>query len=533
MSLKRKRTVLTIKQKLEIVEKLEKGESANRIASDYSVGVQTVRDIKNNKAKIQEFVAASDSGEGPSKRKTMKSAKHPALDEALLKWFNQKRLEGTPISGPICTQQAQKFHESLGLKDPFNASSGWFTRFKQRHGIRELTIQGEQLSGNISAAHEFCPSFQRYVTDHNLSYDQIYNADETGLYWKCLPSRTLASEAEKRAPGHKSSKERVTVMPCANASGTHKLKLLVIGKAKKPRSFKGTEVTLPVNYCNQKGAWMDREIFHKWFHNDFVPQVRSFLAGRGIEQKAVLLLDNAPSHPDKSTLISDDGLITVMYLPPNVTALIQPMDQGVISTMKRSYRTTLLKSLIEEENLISLWKKYRLVDAVYNIADAWKHIKPVTLMRSWKKILPNTDVECDSEDEDNIPLMTLARKIRGFESVDDGNLQEWLNTDADDAGFQHLTDEEIIQQTLEHKTDDEDSISESDEEMNVSKIKHQSALDNTNSLLDYMIQVGFDYTDVVSVRKIRNSIRQKISEYEKQTKITDFFKRGSSSNASN
>jgi hypothetical protein len=36
----------------------------------------------------------------------------------------------------------------------------------------------------------------------------------------------------------------------------------VIEKDKKPRSLKGTEANcIPVHYCNQKGAWIDREIF--------------------------------------------------------------------------------------------------------------------------------------------------------------------------------------------------------------------------------------------------------------------------------
>jgi hypothetical protein len=61
------------------------------------------------------------------------------------------------------------------------------------------------------------------------------------------------------------------VMCCGNASGNHELKLVVIGKA--------------------KVFWV-------------------FLEERGLPQKAVLL-DNAPSHPRESILISDNGLITM------------------------------------------------------------------------------------------------------------------------------------------------------------------------------------------------------------------------------
>ncbi|GBM46052.1 Jerky -like [Araneus ventricosus] len=210
------------------------------------------------------------------------------------------------------------------------------TRFKQRHGIRQLNAEGERLSVDLTSADSFCAKFQEFIDEENLIPNQIYNADETGFYWKCLPTKTLASRKEKSAPSHKSSKERITIMCCGNDSDDHKMKLVMIGNAKKPRSFKGTESkNLPVVYFNQKGAWMTRDIFLRWFHEHFVPEVRKHLQAKGLTQKAVLLLDIAPPHPDESLLASEDRLITSKFLPPNVTTAIQPMDQGVISAMKR------------------------------------------------------------------------------------------------------------------------------------------------------------------------------------------------------
>jgi hypothetical protein len=122
-------------------------------------------------------------------------------------------------------------------------------------------------------------------------------------------------------------------MCCSNASGPHKLKLTVIGKAKNPCPFKRTETSnFPVHYCNQKGACMNRAIFKEWFDTKFVPQVCGHLQSKDLSEKAVLLLDNAPSHPNESFIKSEDGKIFVKYLPLNVTALIQLMDQGAIST---------------------------------------------------------------------------------------------------------------------------------------------------------------------------------------------------------
>ena len=64
----------------------------------------------------------------------------------------------------------------------------------------------------------------------------VFNADETGLFFKCLPEKTLAFKGEK-CHGGKRSKERVTVMVAANMIGTEKLKFMVIGKSVKPIVF--------------------------------------------------------------------------------------------------------------------------------------------------------------------------------------------------------------------------------------------------------------------------------------------------------
>ena len=42
--------------------------------------------------------------------------------------------------------------KNLRGRSNFQASTGWLKRFKSRHGIRELQIEGEKLSADSSAA---------------------------------------------------------------------------------------------------------------------------------------------------------------------------------------------------------------------------------------------------------------------------------------------------------------------------------------------------------------------------------------------
>ena len=158
-------------------------------------------------------------------------------------------------------------------------------------------------------------------------------------------------------------------MACSNATGTHKLPLMFVGTAQNPRCFKNVNKSaLPVKYYAQKNAWVDSGIFSEWFHKEFVPSVKKHMSEKSLQVKALLLLDNAPAHPDESVLLSSDKSIKAMFLPPNTTALIQPMDQGELESLKRRYQKSLLRKLLlldqEGDSMITFVKKINVKDAI-------------------------------------------------------------------------------------------------------------------------------------------------------------------------
>lgn len=99
-------------------------------------------------------------------------------------------------------------------------------------------ISGEILSNNAEAAKIFHDEIIEKIKTENFLLENVYNADESGIYWKSFPSLTLASREEKSAPGRKDCKDRVTFLFCSNAAGTNKIRLCMIGKSAKPRSIK-------------------------------------------------------------------------------------------------------------------------------------------------------------------------------------------------------------------------------------------------------------------------------------------------------
>ena len=100
--------------------------------------------------------------------------------------------------------------------------------------------------------------------------------------------------------------------------------MLVIGKAKNPRAFKNANI--PVEYKSSANALMTTKFFIDWFHQPLVPQVRMHLKSYDLSEKALLIIDNALSLGTVEELTSKDKRFTKLFLQPNCTALLQPMD---------------------------------------------------------------------------------------------------------------------------------------------------------------------------------------------------------------
>ena len=104
-------------------------------------------------------------------------------------------------------------------------SVGWLNNFKQRHQIRYRIQHGEAGSVPVTAEEEMkavrtlCGEYPE---------DDIYNMDETGLYWRSAVNRGLLSEP---LPGRKIDKSRITIALCTNATGSDRLPLCIIGHA--------------------------------------------------------------------------------------------------------------------------------------------------------------------------------------------------------------------------------------------------------------------------------------------------------------
>jgi hypothetical protein len=113
-----------------------------------------------------------------------------------------------------------------------------------------------------------------------------------------------------------------------NASGNLKLMPMLIHKSKLPvplrmiaKSLSGLGVTgyeldsLPIIYQSNGNCWMTSSLFNWWLHSYFVPEVKAFVKRKNLPARALLLLDNAPVHPNIAQIKSDDFELKIHFLP--------------------------------------------------------------------------------------------------------------------------------------------------------------------------------------------------------------------------
>ena len=344
----------------------------------------------------------------------MKLGKYEDVSAALLKWFTSKMDQGAVINGPLMIEKAQSFAKDMGYEG-FKCSQGWLTSFKERYNIKLRSIQGEEREMNISDVDAWHQTVWTEILQEYEAKD-IYNCDESGLFYRILPNRTLAFKGQKCAGG-KMSKERISIMFCSNMDGSDRVPLLCIGKAKNPRSFRG-HLTLPTEYRANKKAWMTSEIFTEW--------IRKFDSRMSLQNRRIaLLLDNCSAHPKS---VSGLKSIQMFFLPPNCTSVLQPMDQGIIRCFKHHYRTAINKKHIEaldKEQEFNL----TMLDALREAQRAWTKVSKETISNCW---LHMAFRDYQSPRELSLsPDDTEDEELRSYTAIDDDLLTSEIPTDED------------------------------------------------------------------------------------------------------
>lgn len=507
----KKRKVLSIEEKGAIIARIENGETNAALAEEFQLSHSSVTTIWKNREKIK---AAFNSN--LLKNKKLRQSTHNDIEKALLQWFTDKRSRGIPISGPLLQKKAEEFGKALGKED-YKCSESWIKRFRARNNIVPGKISGESGSVDVEVTDQWIKTVWPNVRK-NYEDEEIFNADETGLFFKLTPQTTLKFKGEK-CSGGKLSKDRVTVLVAANMTGTIKQKLLVIGKSKNPRCFKNVK-RLPVTYQSNNKAWMTSEIFTKFLQDWDKELTKS-------RKKILLLIDNCAAHPNVQNLVS----IELCFLPPNTTSVLQPLDQGIIKSIKTYFRKFLVMKMIENDNN-DCKMNINLLEAINLVSKAWDRVTAETIKNCFKHAgftSKNLEEPLETEsydEEDDLPLMEwLQVVVKSTEKIiSHEEFLDFVRVDENVETCGELTDEDILQTIQIPPPEEEEETVDGESESDFTPpnvLQAMQALSVVRNFIAFNNSVSEDLLQ--HVRKLELEFEQSMLKNKKQSKITDYI----------
>ncbi|XP_023565087.1 COX assembly mitochondrial protein 2 homolog isoform X1 [Octodon degus] len=388
---KKRRKAITLEMKLKIIAQHEGGKPVMVISRELGLSQSTISTILKDKKRISDAVKSS-----ASIKSTVITKKRAGpiddMEKLLVEWIEEQVQNRIPLSLLMIQAKARslfnmlKEHADPTYTQMFTASHGWFQRFKKRHNFHTVKVTGEAVCADIECAEAFKEELHRIIVEQKYLPEQIFNVDETSLFWKRMPECTYTDQESKAIPG---LRDHVTLLLGGNVAG-FKLKPFLIYHSENPRAFKNvSKHTLPVHYRHNKKAWMTSALFEDWFLNCFIPQAKEYCRQNNIAFKILLILDDAPGHPRHIGTMHPD--VKVVYLPLNITTLIQPMDQGAIAAFKAQYLRQTFAQAVEAtesgQTLLEFWKGFNILNAIQNIAAAWEEVTEQCMNFVWKKVL--------------------------------------------------------------------------------------------------------------------------------------------------
>ena len=176
--------------------------SCRDISKDQIGKTQAANILKEEKKLREEY--ENFQGKGFKHIKRSSQQKYKPINEILYTWFKKCESCGIYVNGPLLVEEAMNIKESLNSPElaSFTASNGWVEKWELSYGIKEKQISGESLDVPITTIE----SWMERMLELCKGYDDkdILNMDESGCFFKAIPTKGYAIKGKKRKGGKKS-----------------------------------------------------------------------------------------------------------------------------------------------------------------------------------------------------------------------------------------------------------------------------------------------------------------------------------------
>ncbi|XP_012247149.1 jerky protein homolog-like [Bombus impatiens] len=384
--------------------------------------------------------------------------KRSEIERAIYHWYLRCKERKVKMTGVDIQNEAREINHKLNGHPNFKASSTWLRNFKERYCITTKDIR-EYFEPAIPfiEGHNFKADFNRLLEEGGFTLKNVYNVAYTIVMWKAVSDETCILNHAKSTRNLKMCDGYVTALFCANATGCHKLPVLIIGNVPETHSlYKFKTEAFTTIYISNTSACMDSTIFKQWYKEHFLKSIEGRQRENGYEGKYLLLLDNTTLLHDINDINNIDPLVEVTSPPPNVSPHNQPMNCGVITCFKRKYRIELLKAIKPlsiyntEVEVIDLHKELSIWDCCRIVHDAWSHVEDSILISSWHSLLYSMDtwyIEfVEKDDIDAYKTVEFLHKLPGCEQCQKINVLHWFYIDTEYDVIHKVCADEVVRE---------------------------------------------------------------------------------------
>ncbi|KAL4101250.1 hypothetical protein QTP88_021270 [Uroleucon formosanum] len=238
-------------------------------------------------------------------------------------------------------------------------------------------------------------------------------------------------------------------------------------------------------YAYNKKAWMLSTIYESWifdlgkrFFND--------------KRKVLLFVDNCPAHP--KILLHELKAILVVFLPPNMTSKLQPMDQGIIKNIKHHYRKSIIQRNLRKMDSGIEIDDINLLESIELLHKSWGAVTQSTIVNCFHKVgftngINKLEIEEVEPVEEETPI-EWDRYQQLFPETNTVEFQHFVEVDSSVITTYYPTDNEILNdlkfQEMPNESSGEESVNEDDGKLALPKTTLAQALDSLQVVRKYI-----------------------------------------------
>ena len=263
-------------------------------------------------------------------------------EQSIEKWLLDMDTRGAALTLPMLRDMANLLLRAQKTI-PSTVGRDWASHFVKRHPNLSTRLSRKYdyqraLSEDPRIIKPWFDLVQNTIEKWGITSDDIFNFDESGFAMGVGTTQRIITSAEyhgKRSLLQAGNREWVTSIECIRADGSVHPPLFVFKGKLFPEHLRfpldsnqpGSRLTV------SKNGWTTNEIGLWWLKSHFIPNI-----GKRVGKYCLLVLDGHGSHltPEFDRICEENDIIAIC-MPSHASHLLQPLDVGCFSVLKRLY----------------------------------------------------------------------------------------------------------------------------------------------------------------------------------------------------